>query len=561
MNTLIRLAAAHVTSFYLTTRTSLPVPGLYLTTFLLFLTQFFLTTIYNVVLYPRFLSPLRHIPQPPGSHWLTGHTRKIMREPSGFPAREWVKSVESKGGLIRYSNWGRERVVPCTPAALAEVLVTKNYDFVKPDQLKHGLGRILGRGILLTEGEEHKFQRKNLSPAFAFRHIKEIYPVFWKKSQELAACLAVASKVEAGDAPVKDGDAKDEEHKHAPGTINVGNWSSRATLDIIGLSGMGQDFNSLADPSNKLSQTYANVLRLPPGNILTKILQFAPMFLPHWLLAALPIKRNADLNEATTVIKQTCRDLIASKRALLEKSEKSDDTSNRDILSVALQSNAFDDENLVNQLMTFLVAGHETTATSMIWAIYALCKYPDIQTKLREAIRKSIPSLDSDITAQDIDDCHYLQAFCQEVLRLWPPVSLTLRIAGRDTVIQDQVLPKGTTVLLVPVAVNVSEELWGSDAMEFNPSRWLNADGKCNASGSAKSNYSFLTFLHGPRSCIGQKFAVAEFACLLAAWIGKFNTTFEEGCPHAEGEVQIKGGITAKPAGGLWCNVEEVEGW
>jgi cytochrome P450 len=267
----------------------------------------------------------------------------------------------------------------------------------------------------------------------------------------------------AADSKVTETTSQDE--KHAPGTIDVGNVSSRATLDIIGLSGMGQDFNSLAIADNKLSQTYANVLKVDRSSWLSTFLQLAPIFLPNWFLVALPIQRNADLNAATTYIKQTCRDLIATKRKKLdtEKAAGGEAKISRDILTVALQSNAFDDENLVNQLMTFLVAGHETTATAMMWALYALCKYPNVQTRLREEIRKSIDSLDSDITAQDIDDCHYLQAFCSEVLRLWPPVNLTLRVAERDTVIQGQAIPKGTTVLLVPVAVNVSEELWGKD--------------------------------------------------------------------------------------------------
>jgi cytochrome P450 len=67
-------------------------------------------------------------------------------------------------------------------------------------------------------------------------------------------------------------------------------------------------------------------------------------------------------------------------------------------------------------------------------------------------------------------------------------------------------------------------------------------------------------FLHGPRSCIGQKFAQAEFACLLAAWVGAFETSFEEGSPLHH-NVEVKGGITTKPAGGLWCDVKPVPGW
>jgi hypothetical protein len=117
MHSLLRFFLCYITSYYLTTLTTLPLPNVYLLTPLLFLLQLTLTTLYNAVLYPRFFSPLRHIPTPPGAHWLSGHTRKIMKEPSGYPAREWMGTVENQG-LIRYSNWGRERVVPTTPAAL-----------------------------------------------------------------------------------------------------------------------------------------------------------------------------------------------------------------------------------------------------------------------------------------------------------------------------------------------------------------------------------------------------------------------------------------------------------
>lgn len=116
------------------------------------------------------------------------------------------------------------------------MLVTKNYDFTKPEEFSQGLARILGVGILLAEGDEHKMQRKNLSPAFAFRHIKEIYPIFWAKSRELVDCLAAASS----SADDKGLQSAGDDTRHAPGSIDVGDWSSRATLDIIGISGMGK---------------------------------------------------------------------------------------------------------------------------------------------------------------------------------------------------------------------------------------------------------------------------------------------------------------------------------
>lgn len=517
------------------------------TSLIIFFSLVFLKEFYSILLYPRFFSPLRHIPEAPDAHWFWGQTRRILKAPSGYPMRDWAQSVKNSG-LIRYSFWFTERLLLTSPAALSEVLVTKNYDFVKPPQVRNGLGRILGVGILLAEGDEHKVQRKNLMPAFAFRHVKDIYPTFWKKSREMVDCIGEVSKA-GGDEQGK------EEKKHKAGTIDVGNWTSRATLDIIGLSGMGRDFDSLHNPDNKLNGHYKTVFN--PGRAGQR-LQFLGLLLPFWLIVRLPFKRNVEIQQAVDYIKQVCRDLIAKKREAMA-SEKG--RTEVDILSVALESGGFTDEELVNQMMTFLVAGHETTATSMIWAIYELCRNNEVQKELREEIREKIPCLDSDVTAAQIDDCHYLQAFCNEVLRVWAPVGMTLRHAIVDTSIQGEYVPKGTIVVMSPRATNASPELWGEDAHEFKPERWLNKDGKANAKGGADSNYAFLTFLHGPRSCIGQRFAQAEFACLLAAWVGRYESTFEEDSPISRGDFDIQGGVTSKPKDGLWCKLKEVPGW
>ncbi|KAI7282800.1 cytochrome P450 [Hortaea werneckii] len=525
-----------------------------------FLAQFLAYIIYAVILYPRFFSPLRHLPTPPDNHWLFGQTPRVLREASGRPMRDWVENVPNDG-LIRYSMWGQERLLVTSPKALGEVLVTKNYDFVKPQQVRNGLARVLGVGILLAEGDEHKRQRKELMPAFAFRHIKDLYPVFWRKSREMVECLARASKATGASKEDTDVDSKTDgaDAPHAPGALEVHNFTSRATLDIIGVSGMNHDFNSLQDPTNELYQHYRTVFN--PGRV-GRLLQLAGFIVPFWLLRRLPIQRNREIEDAVAYLKTLCYDLIANKRRAMQSKQGRTEV---DILSVALESGGFSDEDLVNQMMTFLAAGHETTATAMIWAVYNLAKYPAVQTRLRDEIRSQLPPLTSDISAADIDNCHYLHAVCSEVLRLWSPVNLILRISDRDTSIAGHFVPKGTTIILCPWATNNSTALWGPDAHEFKPERWIDPqDGKANNKGSAESNYSFLTFLHGPRGCIGQRFAQAEFACLLAAWTGRFETRFEEGSVLAkqrESEVEIKGGITAKPKVGLWVQLRELEGW
>lgn len=146
----------------------------------------------------------------------------------------------------------------------------------------------------------------------------------------------------------------------------------------------------------------------------------------------------------------------------------------------------------------------------------------------------------------------YLSAVCREVLRLFPPVGVTIRVAVRDTLICGQHIPQGTVVMIPPWAVNANTELWGPDATDFRPERWQRNVKNAPFSEPKGTNYNFLTFLHGPRSCIGQTFAMGEFACLLAAWVNAFETELQD--PNFI--PIIKGGITAKPNGGLHVRVK-----
>ncbi|OMP88640.1 Protein LUTEIN DEFICIENT 5, chloroplastic [Diplodia seriata] len=504
----------------------------------LFWIQLLLWYSWSAVIYPHFFSPLRHLPQPKGGHWLMGHFNKIRKENTGQPAREWSQSVPNEGLIYYRFAFNSERVLVTSPKGLAEVLVHKNYEFVKPSTIRDGIGRILGIGILLAEGDEHRRQRKLLMPAFQFRHVKDLYRVFWAKAQEAAQAMAaeVQQPSPSGEKPSS--------------VVEIANWASRATLDIIGIAGMGKDFGAVANPNSELNATYRSIFS---PNAVARFLQLLGLIIPFSVLRRLPIKRNLEVDEAAQTIKRISREIIQSKRQYLEKNERTE----VDIVSVALESGGFSDEDLVNQMMTFLAAGHETTATSMTWAAYLLAKHPDAQRRLREEIRANLPSPDSgaQITATDIDRLPYLNAVCNEILRFYAPVPMTLRNADRDTTILGKFIPKGTTIVLAPWAINTSKELWGDDALEFNPDRWMGT-GRANT-GGADSNYSFLTFLHGPRSCIGQAFAKAEFACLVAVWIGKF----EMELPDPDVELEIQSGITARPKGGLPVKLTIVDGW
>ena len=387
-------------------------------------------------------------------------------------------------------------------------------------------------------------------PAFAFRHVKELYSVFWAKSRELVQ--GIEREVEAGKLKEKELGNLDEKGKaeKRPG-VDVGNWASRATLDIIGAAGIGKDFGSLKDPNNELNRAYRAVFE---PNRAAQILLLVRIFISAWLARHVPIQRNYDVQHASKLIRRTCHELISDKRRRMAEGK----SSGIDILSVALEGGGFTDDDIINQLMTFLTAGHESTSSALTWAIYLMCKHPEMQSRLRAEVRENLPSIADDSRCPDaaeVDRLPYLNAFCQEVLRLMPPVHVTIRAAREDTMLVGHLIPKDT-VLSIPIgAFNRNPALWGPDAKTFNPERWMEP-GKANT-GGAKSNYAYMTFLHGPRSCIGQSFAKGEFACLLAAWAGRFETTFA-GEPY---EAEYAAGVTIKPKGGLKVKVKPLEGW
>ena len=386
--------------------------------------------------------------------------------------------------------------------------------------------------------ENTQTQRKNLMPAFQYRHVKDLYVIFWSKSREMVEAVTKTVKEKEPAQYVEDGPV-----------VEMGSWASRASLDIIGLASMGQDFNSLQDPNTPLNRTYQTIFGSQPDP--SALLLAISQLLPTWILHRIPSKQNREIAAASVKIRSICGNLITSKKERMSAHKDS----GVDILSVALQSGAFTDENLVDQMMTFLAAGQETTARAMTWAIHTLARHPDIQSRLRAEIRAHLPPLadtNTPVTVSMLDSLSYLHAVCNEILRIHPPVAITIREAARDTTIQGTLIPKGTVIILCPFAVNMSSSLWGPDSPVFNPERWLG-----NNNGGAESNYSNLTFLHGPRSCIGQAFAKAELACLLAAVVGRFEFVPED----PEAEVKLQGIFTHKPKDGVPVKIRIVEGW
>jgi cytochrome P450 len=223
-----------------------------------------------------------------------------------------------------------------TPEILSELLVTKCYDFPKPDDGRDILRIILGDGLVVSEGDVHKFQRKNLNPMFSFRHIKDLYPLMWSKSVELVDCVK---------AQVSTSGSIEKSY-----VLEVKEWISRATLDIIGVAALGRNFNSLRNNDDELATLYEWLFRIDTSR---KLWFLVNLHLPMKVVDLLPWKIHHETVAKSAVLRRVCGQLLKDKRnAMMGDAVESVDT-----LAHLIRSNNFSDQELIDQILTFLAAG------------------------------------------------------------------------------------------------------------------------------------------------------------------------------------------------------------
>ncbi|KAH6870767.1 cytochrome P450 3A4 [Alternaria rosae] len=473
---------------------------------------------YNMVLRPFFLSPLRKLPQPKGFIPLFGHGRLLLKKRQS--GRDWhlqtMKTVPHDGIILRRGFLHSTRLIPTTPAALADVLVHKSYDYEKPSRARRFLMRFLGEGLLLSEGEEHRFQRKRLAPAFHFRNVKELYPVFCAKSMEF--CGAIGQELSG----------------RPDGVLNICRYTSRVTLDLICLAGMGRDTGSLWNSEDDLIKNYEEILEPTKEKM---AYYTANIVLPPWLVGMLPWKLHERVKVTTGNLRRICSEIVAERKAKME----SKDVEGRDILSIMIRDNLLSDNHFADQLLTLLAAGHESTSSALTWASYMLAQHPAIQTRLRCEIQQCTPdskvlSDSSSDAASLLESMLYLNCVCNEVLRLFPPVSITARVAIRDMVVCGQVIPGSTMLWIAPWAINRNLQLWGPDSEECVPERWIDSKmGRATMNGGAGR----------------ERFARAE----LRGLVGSFDLELE----NPEEKVVVSGAIASKPRNGMRLKLKNVQ--
>ncbi|KAL1875983.1 hypothetical protein Plec18167_005244 [Paecilomyces lecythidis] len=508
--------------------------------------NFAILTLYSIIIWPFFLNPLRHLPTIPG---LMNGSKIIFDSPRGRLPLIWMKTVPNDGLIHLRGHIYRSFLIPTNHRALLDIMSTNTYDFEKPPRPRDFLARILGYGLILSEGAAHKKQRKALTPAFNIKNIRAMYTLMWDKTNQ---CLQEMEK-ELKENPMEGTDPAD-----GVGKLEMGVWGSRLTLDIIGPVAMGRDFRSLQNSENKVAESFLRILEPTREKMAFLAMNFV---LPQWLAQRVPWRLNKVVADETGFLRDLCNDIVREKRECLESSKASAQDLEADILGTMMLGGDFSDTELVDQMLTFLAAGHETTASALTWACYLLTLYPDVQQRLRDEIRQKIPSAETEITYADLESLPLLNGVCQEVLRLYPTVPATVRESIRDTTVAGKRVPKGTTLILCPYAINRAPIFWGDNAEEFVPERWIDTDKNGNLvpnnNGGASTNFAQITFLHGPRACIGKDFARAELRCAVAGVVGRF--AFEMQDPNQE--IHIAGAVTTKPVEGMNLAMRRVEGW
>lgn len=419
--------------------------------------------------------------------------------------------------FIRFLDYfNRDSLLVTSAEAIGEILTEKDDLFPRSAQSRYIFGRYVGHGIAVAEGGEHKAQRRGLSHAFSARRVRDLYPLFWAKSAE--AVRAVTQKAAASPS--------------GRTTIECHSWAVRCALDAMGTAGMGLELGTIQDEHHPLVQAYEDLKKISWQDALMMLLGMA---LPERFVASLPLRRNRVIDASREQIQAVCRKAIRRKKNALGDQQGT----HVNICSAIADSGLFDEEGAVDQLMLMLFASHLAPARSLTAALYALSRAPEKQQRLRDEVRRRLPSLDDSagVSHAEIESMPYLQAVCKEVLRKYS-ACVASREAACDVTIQGSVIPKGTAVKLAVMSAHADTALWGDDADDFRPERWLGhdegSDGAAGhgdgaaALGGAASKYAFMAFLHGPRNCIAARFAEAELACFVATWVGRFEFTLAD---------------------------------
>lgn len=391
------------------------------------------------------------------------------------------------------------------PDGLRQVLKDKLDNYPKSNVTKNILRPAIGDSLFVAEGAHWKWQRRAAAPVFTHRNISNLSPVM-----EAAADRACA-RIEAQTG--RAADMLEEMVKTTFEVISDVTFSGDSAFDSEVLQ---KSFEVYVDSTAKIS--LLDMLNAP---------DWVPR--PGRMFGSAGIKRMKSMSDnAIEARQENGGGAIPDLLDLLMVGE--DPETKRKMNNSELRDN----------LLAFIVAGHETTALTLAWALYLCAFDQDVQDQLRDEAQSVLQGRTA--TAADLPNLTYTRQVIDETLRLYPPAAFLSRSARGPDTLCGREIRKGDTVALPIYALHRSYELW-DDPHAFDPGRF--------APGNKIDRFQYLPFGDGPRVCIGMSFAVQEAVIVLATILSRFKFTRVIG--RDPKPVLI---VTLRPDGGVWLNVE-----
>jgi cytochrome P450 len=393
------------------------------------------------------------------------------------------------------------------PPAIRRVMLEAVEEYPKSVATRAVLQPAIGDSLFLAEGDHWRWQRRATAPAFSARSIDALTPVMTR------AAAAAADRLDAS----------------VGRAANMVEHMTAATFDVIAdvtfSDDPGMDRDALVTALERYIDEAARMSILDVLGIPASIPRPARAFAARQL-------RQMHGEADAAIARRTARGSGAMPDLLDRLLGAEDGETGRRMDAATLREN----------LLTFIVAGHETTALALSWALY-LCAFDEaVQSALREEAQAVLDTRAAG--AGDIDALPITRAVVEEALRLYPPGAFLSRTAAREDRLSAAAIRPGDTVMIPVWALHRHRRLW-DDPDAFRPGRWLG--------GPRPDRWRYLPFGDGPRICIGMRFALQEATIILATLMARYRVTPVPG--RAPKPVMI---LTTRPEGGVWLNVERV---
>ncbi|KIN61189.1 Cytochrome P450 family protein [Sulfitobacter noctilucae] len=393
------------------------------------------------------------------------------------------------------------------PNLVKTVLKDRPDDFPKSGRIGEGLRPLLGNSVFLTNGETWKRQRRIIDPAFEGGRLRDTFPAMWDAAEAAVARL----DTQAGK------------------MIEIEAETSHAAADVI--------FRTLFSIpiEHHLARAVFDEFRVyQRSQPLLNLAAFLP--LPRWI----PRFFRKGTKASAAKIRALITELTRARMQSVARGDAPDDLATKIITTRdPVTGNGFDEAEMVDQVAIFFLAGHETSASALAWALYLMATHPEWQERLAGE-------------AQALDTCDFAvmsklrlsRDVFRETLRLYPPVPMMVREAACPERFRDREVRAGSQIVISPWHLHRQERLWDNPD-GFDPTRWQTENGqKCQRE-------AFIPFSAGTRVCTGAGFAMIEGPLILSRILRDFRVTADP----AQMPVPVAH-LTVRSAQGIWLRLE-----